>query len=70
MEQSLTQRLRIESSGVEVGITREGLDFVTLDFEVGAITGWFVYDYVYVYERLRVEVSVGLSLRLSRWNDP
>jgi len=68
MEQSLTHRLRMESSGVDAATTREGLDSLSLDFEVRAITGLFVYDYV--YERFRVEVSVGLSLRLSRWNDP
>ena len=70
MEQSLTHRLRIESSGVETGTTREGLDSLSLDFEVRAITGLFVYDYVYVYERFRVEVSDGLTVPVSRWNDP
>jgi len=70
MEQSLTHRLRMESSGVDAATTREGLDSLSLDFEERAITGLFVYDYVYVYERFGVEVSDGLTVPVSRWNDP
>ena len=33
MEQSFTQRLSMESSGVEPCPIREGLQFLTLDFE-------------------------------------